>query len=50
MAQGDWFASGGAGFNLGRNFGVDVAAFGTQTFLEADRHLALAISFRIDRR
>jgi hypothetical protein len=50
MSQGDWFASGGAGFNLGRNFGVDVAAFGTQTFLEADRHLALAISFRIDKR
>jgi hypothetical protein len=50
MSQGDWFGSGGAGFNLGRNFGVDVAAFGTQTFLEADRHLALAISFRIDKR
>jgi len=26
-----------------------VAAFGTQTFLEADRHLAVAISFRIDK-
>jgi hypothetical protein len=50
MSQGDWFGSGGAGINLGRNFGVDVAAFGTQTFLEADRHLALAISFRIDKR
>jgi len=50
MSQGDWYASGGAGFNLTRNFGVDVAAFGTQTFLEADRHLALAISFRIDKR
>ena len=50
MSQGNWFASGGAGFNLGRNFGVDVAAFGTQTFLEADRHLALAISIRIDKR
>ena len=50
MSQGDWFGSGGAGFNLGRNFGVDVAAFGTQTFLEADRHLALAVSFRIDKR
>jgi len=50
MSEGDWYAAGGAGFNLGRNFGVDVAAFGTQTFLEADRHLALAISFRIDKR
>ena len=50
MSQGNWFGSGGAGFNLGRNFGVDVAAFGTQTFLEADRHVALAISFRIDKR
>ena len=50
MSQGNWFASGGAGFNLTRTFGVDVAAFGTQTFLEADRHLALAISFRIDKR
>jgi hypothetical protein len=49
-AQGNWFASGGAGFNLTRSLGVDVAAFGTQTFLEADRHVALAISFRIDKR
>jgi hypothetical protein len=50
MSQGDWFASGGAGFNVTRTFGVDVAAFGTQTFLEADRHVALAISLRIDKR
>jgi len=50
MSQGSWYASGGAGFNLTHNFGVDVAAFGTQTFLEADRHVALAISFRIDKR
>jgi len=49
MSQGDWFASGGAGFNLTRTLGLDVAAFGTQTFLEADRHLAVAISFRIDK-
>jgi hypothetical protein len=50
MAQGDWFASGGAGFNLTRTLGLDVAAFGTQTFLEADRHLAVAFSLRIDKR
>jgi hypothetical protein len=48
--DGRWFPSVGAGFNLTRNFGVDAALFGTQTFLERSRHLGLAISFRIDQR
>ena len=48
--DGGWYTSGGAGINLGRNFGVDVAAYGTKTFLERSVHLALAISFRIDKR
>ena len=50
MSSGNWHASGGAGFNLTRSLGLDVAVFGTQTFLEAEPHAALAISFRIDRR
>jgi hypothetical protein len=50
MSQGDWFPSGGAGFNLTRNFGIDAALFGTQTFLEAKPKLGLAISFRFDKR
>ena len=50
MSQGDWYLSGGAGFNLTRNFGLDVAAFGTQTFLETEPHVAMAISFRYDKR
>jgi hypothetical protein len=48
--DGRWFPSVGAGFNLTRNFGVDAALFGTQTFLERSRHLGLAVSFRIDQR
>jgi hypothetical protein len=50
MSQGDWFPSGGAGFNVTSNFGIDAALFSTQTFLEANRHVGLAISFRIDKR
>ena len=50
MSSGNWHASGGAGFNLTRSLGLDVAVFGTQTFLEAEPHAALAISFRIDKR
>ena len=45
-----WFPSAGAGFNLTRNLGVDVAIFGTQTFLERSPHVGVAISFRIDKR
>jgi hypothetical protein len=49
ISQGSWYPSGGAGFNLTRNFGVDAALYGTKTFLEPSAHLALALSFRIDR-
>ena len=48
--DGSVYPSFGAGFNLTRTLGVDVAAFGTQTFLERSPHLGLAISFRIDKR
>ena len=48
--DGRWFPSAGAGFNVTRNFGVDVALFGTQTFLEQTAHVGLAISLRIDKR
>ena len=48
--DGRWFPLAGAAFNLTRNFGLDVALFGTQTFLERNPHVALAISFRIDRK
>ena len=48
--DGSWYQSGGAGLNLTRNFGVDVALFGTKTFLERSPHLGMAISFRIDKR
>ena len=50
ISQGNWYPSGGAGFNLTRNFGVDAALFGTKTFLEPNAHLGLALSFRIDKR
>jgi len=45
-----WYPSAGAGFNITRNFGVDAAVFGTQTFLEQEPHLGLAISLRFDQR
>jgi hypothetical protein len=48
--DGSWYPSAGAGFNLTRNFGLDVALFGTKTFLERDPHVGLAISFRFDKR
>jgi hypothetical protein len=50
LSQGDWFPSGGAGFNITRNFGVDAAVFGTKTFLEPEAHVGLAISFRLEKR
>ena len=49
-SEGSWYPSGGAGFNLTRNFGVDAAFYGTKTFLEPHAHVGLAISFRFDRR
>ncbi len=50
MSQGSWYPSGGAGFNLTRNFGIDAAVFGTKTFLETHAHVGLAISLRFDKR
>ena len=49
-SQGGWYPSAGAGFNLTRNFGIDMGIYSTQTFLEAEPHLGLAISLRIDKR
>ena len=49
-SQGSWYPSGGAGFNLTRNFGIDAGLYGTRTFLEAKAHVGLAISLRFDRR
>ena len=49
-SQGSWYPSGGAGFNLTRNFGIDAALYGTRTFLEPKAHVGLAISLRFDRR
>ncbi len=50
ISQGNWYPSGGAGFNLTRNFGIDAALFGTKTFLETHAHVGLAISLRFDKR
>ena len=49
-SQGNWYPSAGVGLNLTRNFGVDAGLYGTQTFLEPEPHLGLAISLRFDRR
>jgi hypothetical protein len=49
-SNGSWYPAAGAGFNLTRNFGVDAAFYGTQTFLESEPHVGLAISLRFDRR
>ena len=49
-SEGSWYPSGGAGFNLTRNFGIDAGVYGTQTFLEPHRKLGLAISLRFDQR
>ena len=49
-SQDHWYPSVGAGFNLTRSFGVDAALYGTQTFLEAEPHVGLAISLRFDKR
>jgi hypothetical protein len=50
VSQGSWYPSGGAGFNLTRNLGVDAALYGTKTFLETHAHVALALSLRFDKR
>jgi hypothetical protein len=50
VSQGNWYPSGGAGFNLTRNFGVDAALYGTRTFLETKAHVGLALSLRFDKR
>ena len=49
-SQDRWYPSVGAGFNLTRSFGVDAALYGTQTFLEPEPHVGLAISLRFDKR
>ena len=43
-----WHPSGGAGFNLSPGWSVDVGAFGTSTNIERTRHLALAVSLRMN--
>ena len=50
LSRDDWYPSGGAGFNLTPNFGVDVALFAKTTLLERKRQTALAISLRFERR
>ena len=48
--DGGWYPSVGTGVNLTRTLGVDVALYGTQTFLERSPHVGIAVSFRIDKR
>ena len=49
-SQGSWYPSAGVGVNLTRSFGIDAGLYGTQTFLEPEPHVGLAISLRFDRR
>jgi len=44
-----WNPVGGLGFNLTKNFGVDVAAFSTATNIERVRKVAMAVSLRFNR-
>jgi hypothetical protein len=44
-----WYPSAGVGINLTRTFGVDLGFYGTETFLDDDPHVGMAISFRWDR-
>jgi len=44
-----WHPSGGLGFNLGKRFSIDVAAFGTTTNIERDLKPGLAVSLRFNR-
>jgi hypothetical protein len=48
-SQDKWYPSAGVGFNLTRTFGIDAGLYGSQTFLESEPHLGLAISLRVDR-
>src|SRR5690606_23535723 len=47
---GRWYPSGGIGFHLSRRIALDVAAFGTKTFLEQERRVAVAVSLRLEPR
>ena len=44
-----WHPSGGIGFNLGEQFSIDVAAFGTTTNIERQLKPGIAISFRLNK-
>ncbi len=48
-SKGRWYPSGGVGIHVWRHLNVDVAAFGTSTFLERRKRLALAVSLRLER-
>ena len=48
FARDRWHPSGGAGFNLSPRWSVDVGAFGTSTNIEQTRHVALAMSLRMN--
>lgn len=41
-----WEGTGGAGYNLTQNFGVDVGLFSTSANIERQRHMAIAVSVR----
>ena len=43
-----WHPSGGIGFNLGRRFSIDVAAFGTTTNIERELRPGVAVSLRFN--
>ena len=49
-SQGSWYPSAGVGFDFTRRFGIDAGLYGTQTFLESEPHVGLAISLRFDKR
>jgi hypothetical protein len=44
-----WHASAGIGFNVTKNFGIDLAAFQTTANIERKKKWALALSLRFDR-
>jgi hypothetical protein len=43
-----WNPTGGIGLNFTRRFGIDVGLYGNSTNLEEQRHLAMAVSLRIE--
>jgi hypothetical protein len=47
LSQGTFHPSAGAGYNLTRRFGVDVAFYDTATLFDRRRSLAMAVSFRL---